>query len=282
MTTATNTAVEDELEDPDNPVSSRGKMFARFDYSLHIDVESGVMTPEVTDTAERERILTKVRNFAEKSGNYRYSVWFMEYSGISVIREDGTPFRQSDIIKLRSKEGNKLGSNQAHAKLAEIYRNLGVSASYVQVGAENSAVGRIFEIGDFEIDLGKNKATGQSFKKPVQTYPFELMPTDWVFEGEARIVKPKGSDGDDEGAAADGGAGTALSEADALAVLKTVLAGKTPGEMMDAVLAEPQLANVATIFGVPLLEAATDESLVTVLQENRAMALNGEGVMVAL
>lgn len=256
----------EELEDPDNPVEDRG-FVGRFTITAHVDMSSGTVTPSYGE--DDQRIIDQCRKYADKAGGYRHSLWFLESEGISVVREDGAPFRQSDIIKLRSADGDKLGSNQTHAKLAEAFRATGTSASYAKVGEPDSAVGRTFQFAQREIKLGK------SFGKQVKLFPVAIFDTDYVYDGEVRRVKAKAEDG----APTDGGASTAPAESEVIAMLQETLTGKTPGQMMQAVIDDTRLQSVPSVFGVPLLESATDETLVKVLQENRCMALAADGTL---
>jgi hypothetical protein len=272
LTTATKAVIDDDMEDPDSPVEDRG-FLGTLTVSAHIDIDSGTVTPSF-GTETDERILAQAKNYCEKSGGYTYSVWFLEAEGLDVVRSDGQPFRQSDIIKLRSKEGNKLGSNQTHAKLAEEFRKFGGSASYTKVGQDESLVGRVFQFGTREIKLGG------TYKKAVKLFPLEIMDTDFIYEGEARVITPKSGQG--EGVLADGGASTAMAEEDAIAILIEVLDGETPTNMMDAIIADGRLESVVSVFGAPLIEAASDESLVGILEEHGVMKLTAKGKLTSV
>jgi hypothetical protein len=278
LITPTYTTEDEELlsaqGDPDNPVDDRG-FIGQLTISANINIESGKVIPSYGAETDA-RILAQVRKYAEKAGDYKYEVWFLEAEGISLVREDGTPFRQSVVHKLKSKEGSTLGSNQAHAKHAAAFTALGVTASYAKIGTPDSAFGRTFEFGVHATDPGKQ------FNKNVNLWPKALMDADYVFDGEPRVIKTKASSGEGEGAPVDGGASNQPAESEVIAMLVEALEGKTPGEMMQAIIDDVRLSTVPTVFGVELLQAATDESLVGVLEENGAMKVNSKGKLVSI
>lgn len=265
MTTATADPKE-ELYDPDNPPEDRG-FLGRFTITAHVDGDT--VTP--SQGAETDaRIIEACQKYAASASNYTGPLWFIEGEGVDVTRSDGQPFRQHDIIKLKSAKGANLGGSQAPDLMASAFRDLGVTASYTKVGESNSAVGRIFDFGSKDLKLGGG------FKKPVRMFPRAIMDEGFVYDGEVRIVTPRNSEGE---AAADGGVSAGPSEAEALDILKATLTGKTPAEMMQAIIDETRLATVPTVFGVALLEAATDETLVQTLTENKFMALAEDGTL---
>lgn len=271
MTSATAAETETEQYDPDNPPEDRG-FLGTFTISANVTAQ-GVVTPSYG--AEDERIVAAVRQYTQSPKvNYGHEVWYLEGEAIDVVRSDGQPFRVHDIIKTRSNQGNNLGANQTPAKLAAAFREHGLSASPLKVGTSESAVGRIFQFTNKDIELGGG------YKKGVRMFPKELMPEDFVFTGEPRVITPKSSDGD-SGAPVDGGASSAPSEPEVIEILKVILNGRLPSSMMDIVLADGRLSGVSTVFGVPLLESATDESLAQVLVENKAMTMNAAGYLVA-
>jgi hypothetical protein len=258
--------------DPDNPVDDR-TFVGKLTITARVDVGAGTVVPSY-GAEDNERILTTCRNFFAKFG-YQHAAWYLEAEGISVVRTDGLPFRQHEILKLQTNEGRNLGKNMAHARLSAAFLELGVSASYAKAGQPDSAYGRIIEFGTEEIKLGK------SFTKGLRLFPRQLFPEGYVYDGEVREVTPRSQDDVDEGVPADGGAQNGhISEEEATSILREVLTGRTPAQMLDAVLSDPRLKTVPSVFGVPLVESATDESLATVLQENKVMAINGSGVLV--
>ena len=278
MTTVTPSEVAedwDDLPDPDAPVDDRG-FIGPLTISAHVDVEAGRVRPSYGADNDT-RIVETCRKFFEKFG-YAFGAWYLEAEAASVQRSDGLPFRFHEILKLQNKDGRNLGKNMTHAELAAVYLELGVSASYINAGSGSrttdqpeSAIGRMFRFA--------SKTFGKKpYEKTVQLCPAEIFPEGYVYDGEVRIITPKNAD---EGAPANGNAST-LSEDEVIEVVREILAGKMPTEMLDAILDEDRLNGVTTIFGVPIIEAATDESLATVLQENRCMAINGNGALVAL
>ena len=149
---------------------------------------------------------------------------------------------------------------------AAAFRGFKVTASYLQAGQANSAVGRIFQFKQTDIKLGK------TFKKTFSLYPVMMFPVDYTYTGEVTTVEPSTSDA---------GATTSApktSEEDAVRILRETLVGKTPAQMFDVILENPELKAVGQLFGVGLMEAATDESLAKVLVENKVLSLNAEGV----
>lgn len=277
------TAVNNEEweDDPSNPAPamefSSELEEATLTISAYVDLSQGSVRPSFG--AENDaRILEQCQKYADKAGNYSYTLWFLEAEGISVVRSDGKPFRQSDILKLRSAKGDRLGANQAHALLAQRYADLGVNASFVNVGKEDSAVGRRFHFKGEKLSSGGKNA--EKFAKPVTLVPLKIYGADEHFVGEVRVVTPRSAEGEDEGAPE--GGGPVMPEAEAIAIVKEIFTGKTPGQLMNALLDEPRLQGVPTIFGVPLMEATVDESIVSVLQENRCMVIGPDGTLQAI
>ena len=166
----------------------------------------------------------------------------------------------------------------AHGKLAEAFNEFGVSASYAKAGQEDSAYGRVFHFKSNVVKLGA------SYTKSVQLWPAELFAEDWVYDGEnplpLREVTPKAQD--DDSAETPASPVANVSQDEAVAILVQALNGKPAADMLDIVLATPELKGVPSVFGVPLVESATDESLAQVLVENKVMALSGGGVLQAL
>lgn len=277
-------------DDPSNPAPAREFSSeleeGTLTISAYVDLQTNTVRPSY-GAEDDDRILKQCQNYADKSGGYSYTLWFLEAEGISVIRSDGQPFRISDIIKLRSKKGDKLGANQAHALLAKKFEELGVNASFVAAANNDpdKAVGRRFHFKSQKLASGTDKKALE-FAKPVSLVPVKAYGDNEHFvpaEGQEypRVVTPRSSESDD-GVAPDGGASNAMPEEQVIATLRTILAGKRPTEMMQAIMDETSLASVATVFGVPLLDAAVDESLVSVLQENRCMALASDGTLMPI
>ena len=291
------TSTEEETweDDPSNPAPARTfdseLEECEFTITAYVDLQTNSVRPSYGEENDL-RILKQCQNYADKSGGYSYTLWFLEVEGISVVRSDGQPFRVSDIIKLRSKKGDRLGANQAHAMLAKRYEALGVNASFTATKQPDTALGHRFHVkSELLYQTSSNPvqdAKNKSFGKTVSLVPVKMYGEDEHFVPQPnedgtvreypRVVTPKSAEGE-EGASVDGGASTAIPEAQVIETLRSILTGKKPTEMMQAILDEPTLASVATVFGVPLLEAATDESLVTVLQENRCMATVGDGTL---
>lgn len=243
--------------------------------SAYIDLQTNTVRPSF-GAENDDRILKQCQNYADKSGGYSYTLWFLEAEGISVVRSDGAPFRISDIVKLRSKKGDRLGANQAHALLAKRYEALGVNASFTATKSEDTALGRRFHFKSEKLASGTDKKSLE-FAKSMSLVPQKLYEDGEAFTGEVRTVTPRSTE--TEGAAADGGVSSAIPEAEVIDTLRTILAGKRPGEMMQAIMDTASLQSVATVFGVPLLESAVDESLVAVLTENGCMAVISDGTL---
>lgn len=255
--------------------------------SAFVDLQTNKVAPSYGEENDA-RILKQCQNYADKSGGYSYTLWFLEAEGISVVRSDGAPFRISDILKLRSKKGDRLGANQAHALLAKKYEEIGANASFVAAanGDADAAVGKRFHFKSEKLSDGRKGS--EQYAKNISLVPVKIYGDNEKFvppadrEGDyPRVVTPRSAEGE-EGAAPDGGASSAISETEVIALLREKLTGKTPAKMMDAILDCEELQAVATVFGVPLLESATDESLVTVLQENRCMALASDGTLMPI
>ena len=149
----------------------------------------------------------------------------------------------------------------------------GVSASYAKAGGADSAYGRVFEFGSHVV--GK-----KPYEKTLRLWPKAIFDEGYVYDGDVREITPKPQDeGADAGVPADGGTSSKVSEEDAIAVLQEILHGTKPEDMLNVILEDSRLRGVASVFGVPLVESATDESLAQVLTENKAMSLSGGGVL---
>lgn len=258
MTDQINTSADEFDEDPDAPVAS-SKFTGTLTASVHIDIASGKIAPSFGAETDA-RILASATKYAEKAGNYTHSLWYLEATGNSVVLSDGQPFRRSVMLKLKSKDGDKLGANQAHAKLAALYRELGVSASYARTTEPDTGIGRMFDFETREIDLGRN------FKKSVDLYPVQVYDEGHVYDGEVRTITVRDKEGD--GAPANV---PTMAPEDVISTLVEILDGGTPEQMMDRIIDDGRLKTVASVFGVPLLDSATDESLTAVLVENGVM-----------
>lgn len=263
---------EDEIEglDPDNPVDDQS-FVGRFTVTARVDVGSKSVVPSY-GPEDDARILTTCEKFFEKYG-YAYAAWYLEAEGISVVRIDGTPWRQHEILKLQSKDGKSLGKNQAHGELAKAFLDQGVSASYAKAGQDGSAYGRVIEFGSHTV--GK-----KPYEKTLRLWPKQVFDEGYVYDGEVREITPKSQDEADAGVPIDGGASAAkLSEPEVVEILCSILHGVNKTDMLNVILEEPRLRGVATVFGVPIVESATDESLADVLSENKAMTVSGGGVL---
>jgi hypothetical protein len=222
-----------------------------------------MVTPDTLSTQE-QHVQESITRFWEKGR--KCPVWYLEAHGISHIRTDGQPYRQTDIISLQDKNGKWLGKKQTPDMLATQFRGLGVTASWLHHEAPNFAVGRIFHFVEYTKDEGKRWA------KTITLFPREIMPADYKFEGEVITVTPSSND---NGAVPS--AVTQVPHAQVVTYLQNALAGKTPTEMFDAIMASPELKSVGKVFGVDLLTSATDDSLANVLAENKVLELDAEG-----
>lgn len=228
---------------------------------------------ETYEEAEALGVLDNYKRFLEKAGlTSPIRVWFLRATGVDVARDDGAPFYQSDLLKLVDKRGRPLTQGMPPADLSAAFRGLGVSASPAKAGSDDSAIGRTFQFEETKRKYGK------SFGKTFSLWPTELKPVGFVYEGDVRIVNTQKETSGDEAAAE---TTPKLPEDVAVKVLVKALEGKTPAQMLDAVLATESLKGVSTILGVDLLESATDESLASTLTEKGLMTLNGSGVLSA-
>lgn len=225
---------------------------------------------ENNEEAEQLGILDNYKKFCEKAGKAEVRCWFLRAEGVDVQRDDGTPFQQSDLLKLVDKNGRPLTVGMPPADLSQAFRDLGVSASPAKEGSDDSGIGRIFQFEDTERPYGK------SFTKRFSLWPTELKPVDFTYDGEVRIVAASKNDAGDENAT---DSAPKLSDDVAQKVLVKALTGKTPAQMLDAVLATESLKGVSSVLGVDLLEAATDESLAPALTKAGLMSLNGDGTL---
>lgn len=230
---------------------------------------------ETYDEAEELGVLDNYKQYLEKASiSSPVRVWYLRASGVDVIREDDTPYYQSDILKLVDKRGRPLTQGMPPADLSAAFREFGLSASPAKAGSDSSAIGRIFQFDETERKYGK------SFTKTMSLWPTELKPIDFVYDGDVRRVPVnKGETAGDEGTA---DATPKLPEDVAAKVLVKALDGKTPAQMLDAVLATESLKGVSTVLGVDLLAAATDETLANTLREKGLMTINGSGHLTAV
>lgn len=224
---------------------------------------------ETFEEAEELGILDNYKKFLEKAGSsVAIRCWFLRASGLDVRRDDGQPFYQSDLLKLVDRRGRPLTQGMPPADLSAQFRTHQVSASPSKIGSDDSAVGRVFQFEEQTVSYG-------STKKRFSLWPTELKPVGFEYDGEVTIVAVSSNDSGSEAPAE----APKLSEDVASKVLIKALTGKTPAQMLDAVLATESLKGVNTVFGVDLLEAATDESLATVLTTKGYMSLNGGGTL---
>lgn len=248
--------------DPDEPPES--SFVTDF---IGVLVTSAIVQPDNLTTLP-PHVVESATKYWEKSSGRTPPLWYLEAHALNFARSDGQPFRQTDIIALTDKNGRWLGKKMTPDTYASVYRGLGVSASYNKVGQADSAVGRAFHFKETELKLGK------SFKKSFSLYPLELMPVGYKYEGEVETIDVSKADNSNGASPA---APAAVPQEQAISLLRESLAGKTPGEMFEAIMESPQLKGVGQLFGVGLIEAATDESLAKVLTENNVLVLNSEG-----
>jgi len=261
----TDTQVPEGIYDPDN--APERPFLGKFTKTAYVDGQK--VTPSY-GTDEDTRIINQCTKYAGKSSDYQYEMWFLEAEGVDVVRDDGQPFRKHDIIKLRSKNGVNLSKKQAPDQIAQLFKNLGVTASYAHAGDDNSALGRTFEF------VSRDLALGGGMKKGINLFPLSIMDADWVYSGEPRVVHAKVAE--DDGAPIDGGAST-LTEEEVLTILKEVLDGKRPEDMMQAIMDTKELRGIPSVLGVPLIDSAIDESLATTLSQHRVMGLAPDGTL---
>lgn len=258
------TDVNSEVYDPDAPPESSG-----FITDFYGKLAASVMVSKDVLSNVDPRIADQVTKYwGDRTAN---PLWFLEAHGESVKRTDGQPFRVSDMVSLTSKDGKWLGKKQTPDFLATAYRGFGVSVSYLRVGQPDSAVGRSFHFKAFVKDAGKR------WEKTISLYPVEIMPVGWTYTGEVTMIEPKSSDSDSSSGSSPASAPT-VSQDEAINLLRQTLVGKPPSAMFDAILENSQLKAVGSIFGVSIMEAATDESLAKVLTENGVLTLNESGV----
>lgn len=263
--TTDNATVNDEVYDPDAPPEGGG-----FITDFYGRLVTSVMVADNNINDVEPHIRKSVEDYWETAKRHM-PVWFLEAHGVSVIRTDGQPFRQSDIIALTDKNGKWLGKKMTPDNVATQYRGLGVSSSYTRVGQADSAVGRIFHFQAKEFAFGKGKRAGS---KTISLWPTEVFPADYQYTGEITEVEPRSNDDDSNGASP---AAPQVSQADATNILREVLVGKAPTEMFDAVMSDARLRAVGKVFGVGLIEAATDETLTSVLVENNVLVVGEDG-----
>lgn len=228
----------------------------------------------VEDQAHADRLgptlSENYRRYADKvSSRTLGPCWMLRAEGISVVRSDGQPFIQSEILPLTGKDGRWLGKGQAPSVLGGAYTTLGVSASYVKVGQPDSALGRTFFFEEHEVKFGP-------YSKTFRLWPAELYPDGYVYAGEVRVVTPRS-----EGATGDAPAepiAAGLSEQEAVLTLLRILVDQPVESAFDLIMAEPSLKATGKVLGVALLEAATDGSLAAVLQENGVLVVDGDNI----
>lgn len=249
-----------EIYDPDAPPES--SFIKEF---IGVLVSSKYVTPETLKELEPRAQEQILKYWGERTPS---PLWYLEAHGLSVQRSDGQPFRQTDLIALTGKDGKWLSKGQSPDVLAKAYSGLGVSASYLRVGQPDSAVGRVFHFQETEVKLGR------TFKKTFSLYPLAVMPPGYTFDGEVTVIDVKQDDGTEGAAPA---TVATLNQDEVTNLLRAALSGKAPAEMFDAILSDSRLKAVGTVFGVNLMEAATDESLTEVLAENKVLVVGADG-----
>lgn len=222
----------------------------------------------------------------DATGGREIRVLYLRGRGIDVTRSDGQPFYMSDIVKLviitKSGEVRPATKNQQGGILSARFREFlveggeaqgdlpedgdattRISVSPNRKGQPNSAVGRIFQTEETEVTLGGG------FKKRFSLWPVEMKPAGYVYDGEVREIDVSASPAGTAEAAETPSIPTIRAET----LVVEALTGRTPAEMLDGLLGSQALKGVSTLFGVDLLEAATDESLAAILEEAGRMAL---------
>ena len=226
----------------------------------------------VEDQAHASRLSPEIGksygDYAAKVTRTVGPIWFLKAEGISVVRSDGKPFIQTDLLTLTDKNGSWLGKNQAPATLGGQYQTLGVSASYVKVGQADSAVGRIFHF------VGHDTNPGKIFNKVLRLWPVEIYPEGYVYDGEVRTVSPRSEEEAGDAPAEPIAAG--LTEQEAVATLQRILTGKPVGHAFELIMGEASLKATGTVLGVGLLEAAADGSLGKVLEANGVLGVRND------
>lgn len=253
------TEAQTDQYDPDSPPES--SFISEFTGTL---VTSVMVTPDTLSQLTPKQADSIAKYWGDRT---RGPLWFLEAHGISVIRSDGEPFRGSDIVGLTSKDGKWIGKGGAPDLLAAAFRGVGASASYLRVGQSDSAVNRIFRFKESEVKMGK------TYKKKFSLYPMQMFPADYAYDGEVTIIDMSKSDSGSSGT----NPAPQVSSDEATSILRSTLAGKTPAQMFEAILENSALKSVGTLFGVNLMEAATDDSLTKILIENNVLVVNADG-----
>jgi hypothetical protein len=178
----------------------------------------------------------------------------------------------SQLVRVIDKNGNFLRTGQAPDIYGTQFREItGKSVSPNAVGTPTSVVGSGLHVHFVEYEA----PLGRGWKKNFRLWPEGVRSAEQVAALPVQEIDRSTTDetADVEGASAV----PTLSEDEAVAKLQEVLLGKTPGQMLQTILDEPALSTVGTVLGVPLMAAATDETLAQVLDEKGILKVNGAG-----
>ena len=177
--------------------------------------------------------------------------WILVYNSVDAVRPDGSPLVYTERLPLLDKNGKVLSKVMAPSKLAGQFLSLGVSASWYRTGESDSAVGRVFRAATkHEVELAPARKGKDAFTRTFQVWPTELMPADFVFDGEVRTVAAKDATTTPE---MPGIAATTMSLVEVAALVEGTAADK----LIDT-LVEGHVPGI--VEGVAILDAAFDST----------------------
>lgn len=260
------------LYDVDNPPEE-----SSYSITGKVITSSYVSSPEEAGLYD-SRLADSYRKFVEafaRDNNLPFvPCWLIRVQAVDVVyAETGEPLVLSQLVRLVDKSGKPLSRGQAPDLLATQFRKvcqeagLDYTASPAASGTPKSVVsaGTVFLFEETVVPLGRG------YEKTFRLWPVSVVPEEEAKSLPVREISPRSDSKDIQ--ASINGSGT-ISEQEAQTYLISVLNGKRPAAMLGAILEEPALKGVSTVFGVNLIEAAADESLASILVSQGLMTVD--------
>jgi hypothetical protein len=268
----------DKRYDPDSPPEEMA--FSTDGFLLDSFYISSVEEAEAIDPLLAERYDRFVEDFRKDTGLTDVECWVLQVEVANTTWEEtGSPLITSQLVRVVDKKGNPLRAGQAPSLLASQFRKVTaengeeLSASPLAKGEKNSLVGRrdvCIHFEETEVPVGRG-----------YTKRFRLWPVAVLTDLQVKAIAPRTvSARSDEETITEASRNGKVDESMAITTLVSVLNGKTPDEMLGAILGNNTLSNVDTVLGVSLIEAATNESLAKLLVAKGLMK-DEDGVLVA-
>lgn len=262
-----------ERYDVDNPPAEEPRtLFGKVISSDYINSEAEA---DAIEAGMGDRFSKFNENFIRDNNVPNPENWLVRVASNIVNTETGQALVFSQLVRTVNKKGKPLAAGQAPSILATQYRQVsgGLRASPNAVGQDDSLVGKDiwFEFEETEVALGRG------YSKSFRLWPTRVVPAEEVTQQD---WTPDNSAADSEVVSSySNGVAPNLAPEVAEAAIVAALTGKTPGDMLGVVLGNESLKGISSVFGVDLMEAATDESLATILVSKGKMKLS-DGILV--